>query len=196
MIPRLKDNIEEDIFNEFPIRVNDEFLKLMIEENKQEREKREAEKRKFEEEKKKIFLKDKWYKIINSMCKNYKNVDIDRISTDPIIIKEIKRCMYIPSEFLKTHTINNCIQCTKKLYIDQEPYKKYRHSLNPALDFDGHFPHDHITLNGFVEYTKEDKNEDEKEYLREKETWPPFNNEAAPYPSLRTPFNSPFQRYF
>jgi hypothetical protein len=161
-VPKWKENgrIEQGLFDstdELSQRVTDDFLVEMAREAKKEREKIEAEIKKQEEERKKKFLKEKWQKIISSMAKNYKGVDLESEALDPRISAEVKRCMTIPSEFLRTRLVSECEQCTKGLWKDQKHYESLRHPHDETLDFDGHFPEDHVCLEGFVEYTQVEK---------------------------------------
>jgi len=169
-VPRWKESgrIEQGLFestNELSSRVTDDFLIEMARESREEREKSEAEMKKREEERKRSFLKNKWHKILNSMAKNYKGVDIESEILNPVIAAEVKRCMLIPSEFLRTKLVKDCLQCSKRLWEDREHYEHYkplRHPHDEQLDFDGHFPEDHVQLEGFEEHTKEEQNKYEK----------------------------------
>lgn len=164
MVPQWKQKgrVEHDLFgatSELEQRVTDEFLTEMAKEAREEREKREAEIRKQEEAVKKRFLKDKWQKIIDSMSMNYKGVDAEADPVDPRIAAEIKRCMVIPSEFLRTRLVTDCPQCSQGVWKDQEHYKPLRHPQDESLDFDGHFPEDHVVLKGFEARTKAERDE-------------------------------------
>ena len=159
-VPRWKESgrIEDGLFkdtDDLCARINDDFLAQMAKESKDEREKREALVKKHEEERKQHFLKDKWQKIVFALSKNYKDVDVEIV--DPKVSDEIKRCMLIPSTFLRTKLVSDCTQCSKELWKTQEHYKPLRHPHDEELDFDGHFPEDHIKLDGFEEKTKEEK---------------------------------------
>jgi hypothetical protein len=166
-VPRWKENgrVEQGLFDstdELSQRVTDEFLIEMAREARQEREKIEAETKRQEEERKKRFLKDKWQKILGSMAKNYKGVNLESEVLDPRVSAEVKRCMTIPSEFLRTRLVDDCEQCKKGVWKDQKHYEPIRHPHDERLDFDGHFPEDHVYLEGFEEYTQEEKQERQK----------------------------------
>lgn len=184
MVPQYKQKgrVEQGLFgpDELEQRITDDFLTEMAKESREEREKREAEIRKQEEAAKRMFLKDKWQKIIDSMSKNYKHVDLSMFeaqnsvsdwtkTVDPRVAAEIKRCMAIPSVFLRTKLVRDCDQCAKGLYNEQEHYKPIRDPHDPNLDFDGHFPEDHVNLDGFETRTKEERDE----YLNSLASHPP-----------------------
>lgn len=136
-------------------RVNEDFINGMSKEFIEDKKKYEEKIKQEEEKKKTLFLKKKWFKILDSLNKNYNNVDIENMDTE--VIEEIKRCMLIPSMYLRTKLQKDCKQCSKELWKDQERYKPIRHPNDQTLDFDGHFPEDHICLRNF-----EEKNESEK----------------------------------
>jgi hypothetical protein len=175
-IPRWKENgrIEQGLFDstdELSQRVTDEFLVEMAREAKQEREKIEAKLKKQEEERKKRFLKEKWQKILGSMAKNYKSVELESEVLDPRVSTEVKRCMTIPSEYLRTKLVSECEQCSKEIWKDQKHYESVRHPHDERLDFDGHFPEDHVCLEGFEEYTQEEKQEHRKKRISFEDAW-------------------------
>jgi hypothetical protein len=149
-----KGRIEQGLFgskDELEQRITDEFLVEMAREAKEEREKIEAQEKKLEEERKKRFLKDKWQKILDSLSKNYKGINIEAQVLHPEVSAEVKRCMLIPSEFLRTRLVTECKQCSSCVWQTQEHYKPLRDPHDEKLDFDGHFPEDHVQLKNFEE---------------------------------------------
>lgn len=160
-----KGRIEQGLFestDELSKRVTDDFLIQMARQTREEREKQEAEIRKQDEERKMNFLRTKWQKIIMSLDKNYKGIDVSSEDIDPRISAEIKRCMTIPSGFLRTKLVSECDQCSKGIFRGQKQYKPFRHHSDEKLDFDGHFPEDHVQLFDFEEYSKEEKEEQQR----------------------------------
>jgi len=154
-----KGRIEQVLFSsndEIEQRVTDDFLVQMRLEAKEERERIEAEQKKQEEEAKRRFLKAKWQKIIDSLSANYIGIDIEK-ELHPEVAAEVKRCMLIPSEFLRTKLVRECRQCSDELWKTQEHYKPLRDPHDEKLDFDGHFPEDHVQLMSFEEYTEREK---------------------------------------
>ncbi len=150
---RIEDNLfksEQDLQN----RINDDFISNMSKEFIEDRKKHEDFIKEEEEKRKTLFLKKKWFKIVDSLNRNYINVDV----VDLEIAEEIKRCMFIPSGFLRTKLQKDCKQCSKEIWRNQERYKTVRHPNDTSLDFDGHFPEDHIKLINYVEKTDSEKN--------------------------------------
>lgn len=137
-------------------RVNDGFISEMSKQFMEDRKKYEEYLKEEEEKRKSEFLKKKWFKIIDSLNRNYTNIDIENMDLE--LTEEIKRCMLIPSGFLRTKLEKECKQCSKEIWINQEKYKPIRHPNDESLDFDGHFPEDHIKLNNYAEKTDFEKN--------------------------------------
>jgi hypothetical protein len=171
MVPqyREKGRVEQSLFpsNNLKDRVTDEFLTEMAREAREEREKAEAERLRYEEATRRRFLKEKWQKIVNGLNRNYKGLELNMFeasglvsnwseSVHPSIVAEIKRCMAIPSELLRTKLARDCHQCSKKLYEGHDHGVAVRHPRDPRFDFDGHFPEDHVNLEGFEERSKEE----------------------------------------
>ena len=154
-------------------RITDDFLIQMAREAREKREKREAEVREEEEESKQYFLKNKWNKILSFLAENYKGIDIEAEILDHRVAAEIRRCMIIPSEFLRTSFVRDCPHCSKGLWKDHERYNPVRHPMHEELDFDGHFPEDHVQLPiGIMQAGDgkvfEERSNDEKNKMRKK----------------------------
>jgi hypothetical protein len=169
-IPKRKETgrIEEGLFSskgELEERIDNDFFKKMADETKKERELREAQFKKQEEERKQQFLKEKWLTITRGLVYNYHNIDLENFDNTDLFMncvnEEIKRCMLIPSQFLRTKLVEDCDQCSKNIWKTHERHKQVRDPHDESLDFDGHFPEDHINLEGLA--SKKTKEEKEKE---------------------------------
>lgn len=146
-------------------------MSLMAKKSREKRKKLENDRLELKEAYKTQYLKEKWYKITDSMTSNYKDVDVDSEFIDHIVYTEIMRCMKIPSTFLRTELVEECSQC-KAWMIELENRldqgfsgddalpEKYRNHYEPVYDhqnghilFDGHFPSDHVQLISYEERT-------------------------------------------
>lgn len=151
--------IEDKLFSssqDLESRINDKFIRDMSIQFNEDKIKYEERIKLEDEERKVLFLKKKWFKIVDSLNKNY---DIDLVNMDEELTNEIKRCILIPSAFMRTKLEKECIQCSKKLWENQEQYKPVRHPNDETFDFDGHFPSDHIKLHFYKEKTDSQKSE-------------------------------------
>ncbi len=144
-----KGQVEQELFgskNELDQRITDDFLVQMAKEAKKEKEKLKSEINERREQRRELYLKNKWQQIFNFLANNYEGIDIEAEVLHPDVLAEIKRCMVISPEFLKTEPIDECKQCASRFWESHEYHKAFRDPHNKEHDFDGHFPEDHVQL--------------------------------------------------